>query len=119
MASRVPSRRAPDVQCLATRVVDGEEVLAAGLDPLHGSAGEDGREGDEKILGIELAASAEASADIALDEMDLPFAEAEHRAEHGAVEVRDLGRSPHREVAAPGVEVGDESARLDRHSGLS
>ena len=34
--------------------------------------------GIEEVLGIELAAGAEAAPHVALDEMDLPLAEAEH-----------------------------------------
>ena len=41
------------------------------------------------------------------------------RAEDRAVEVGDLGRSPHGELPAAGVEVGHEPARLHGHRGLS
>ena len=53
---------------LLARVVRGHEVLGAILDPLHGAAEPLRRERDQDVLGIELAAHAEAAADVDLDE---------------------------------------------------
>ena len=47
-------------------MIGGGEVLAAILDPLDRPAGEARRERNEEILGIELAARAEAAADVVL-----------------------------------------------------
>ncbi len=55
------------------RMVHAHEVLAAVLRPLHGPAGVARRERDEEILGIELAARAEAAADIVLHDLDRAF----------------------------------------------
>src|SRR5207237_8764706 len=55
------------------RVVGGEQVLAPVLDPLHRAAELARGPGNEKVLGIELAAHAEAAADVALDHVDAFF----------------------------------------------
>ena len=60
-----------DVAIDLARVVGRHQVLAAILDPLHRPAGETSRERDEKILRIELAAHAEATADIGLQHVDV------------------------------------------------
>ena len=75
------------------------------------------RERDQEILGIELAAHAEAAADIELDHVDGGLGDAQHGRQRAAVEEQDLGRAEHREPAFRRVPFGDQAARLQRQSG--
>ena len=75
-------------------------MLAPVLDPFHGAADQTGGERDEEILGIELAAIAEAAADIVLDQGDGVFAETDLPRQDAAVEERDLGRAPDGQMMA-------------------
>ena len=59
-----------DVAIDLARVIGRHQVLAAVLDPFHRAADVAGRERDQEILGIELAAHAEAAADVGLDHVD-------------------------------------------------
>ena len=101
---------------LLARVIRGHEVLGAILDPLDGALEALRREGDEDVLGVELAAHAEAAADVDLDEPDRVLLETEQRGDRAAVEVLHLGGAPEREHARGRVVVGDEPARLHRHA---
>src|SRR5205814_2008646 len=76
------------------RVVAGDEVLAARLDPSHRPAELARRERDEKVVRIELAAHAERAAGVALDHADVGFRHAEERREDPPAEERRFGRAP-------------------------
>jgi hypothetical protein len=52
------------------RVVGRHQVLAPVLDPFDGTADMTGCERDQKVLRVELAAHAEAAADVGLDHVD-------------------------------------------------
>ena len=69
----VPSRVAGDLDLAIhlARVVHRDQVLAPVLDPAHRAADMPRGERDQEILGIELAARAEAAADIVLDQIDM------------------------------------------------
>ena len=62
-----------DVAFRLARMVDRHQMLAAVLDPFHRAADLARRERNQEILRIELAARAEAAADIVLDDLDLVF----------------------------------------------
>ena len=62
------------------RVVGGHEVLAPRLDPLHGPAELHRGQRHEDVLRVELAADAEAAADVDLGEPERAQRDAEDRA---------------------------------------
>jgi hypothetical protein len=64
--------RAGDLD-LALRVVETHQLLAAILGPFHRTAGQPRRERNEIVLGIELAARAEAAADVVFHVFDRAF----------------------------------------------
>ena len=66
-------------------MVGGEQMLAAVLDPFDRAAGEPRRERDQEILGVELAARAEAAADIVLHHADGAFREAHQLRQHAPI----------------------------------
>ncbi len=98
------------------RVVGRHQVLAAVLDPLHRPAEQPRGERDEEILRIELAAHAEAAADVGLQHVDGVLADAEHLGQHAAVEEQHLGGAEHRQARFRGVPFGDDAARFQRQT---
>ena len=99
------------------RMGDRHEMLAAVLDPFHRPAEFAGREGDQEILRIELAARAKAAADVVLDIVDRLFRQIHHRRHGAAVEERQLGRARHAEPSGRGVPFRQQAARLHGHRG--
>ena len=72
--------RGADLVDLIARMVGREKVLAPVLDPLDRAPEAQRREARQDILGVELAANAEAAADVALVEMDALQRQTEHPA---------------------------------------
>ena len=105
-----------DVVHLAARVVRRDEMLRAILDPLHRAAETERGERDEHVLGIELAADAEAAADVDLHEPHVVEGEPEQLCEHPAVEVLHLRRAVDRHASAH--RLGEEPAGLERRTRL-
>ena len=93
-------------------VVGGDHVLAPVLYPLDGAAKLDGGEGDDEVLGVELASDAEATTDVALDEVDAVLGHLEEGGEDATVEVGNLGLAPDGEFLTAGVVGGEEAAGL-------
>ena len=87
-----------DIAVGLARVRDRHEMLAPVLDPFHRMAELARREGDQKILRIELAARAEAAADVVLDVVDGLLRQPHHRRHGAAVEERKLRRARHGEM---------------------
>ena len=104
---------------LLPRMVGRHQMLMTVLDPLHRTAQAHRRPRHHEVLGIELAAYAEAAAHLELDEVDQVLGMAEQVGENPAVEVRHLRHAPEREHARPGVVAGGEAARLHRHAGVT
>ena len=106
--------RAGDLEdrLLLARVVHRHQVLAAVLDPFHRALDVAGRERDQEILRIELAARAVAAADVVLDHLDLLDRQADLRRQNAAVEERHLGGAGDRELALGLVPLGHDAARL-------
>ena len=96
------------------RMVHAHEVLAAVLRPLHGPAGVARRERDEEILRVELAARAEAAADVVLHDLDRAFVEAHLLCERAAVEEQDLGAARQGEMPARGIPFRQQATGLHR-----
>ena len=72
----------------------------------------------QKVLRIELAAHAEAAADVDLHQLHGGLREAEHARQRAAVEERHLGGAPHGELGRGALPLGDQAARLERHRGV-
>ena len=87
------------------RMVHRHQILAPVLDPFHRPLDVARRERDQEILGIELAARAEAAADVVLDHVDLLFRQADLRRQDAAVEERHLGRAIDRELPSASSHV--------------
>jgi len=87
-------------------VIDGEEVLASLLYPLDRTAQAPGQIRHEEVLGIELAADAEAAADVRLHEVDLCLIQAQQRGQRAPIEVGDLRRPPHQQALRVAVPLG-------------
>src|SRR5206468_1816154 len=81
------------------RMIGGNEALAAILDPLHRTPEPHGGQRDQQILRIELAAHAEAAADVDLDQLDAGLVQTEHASERAAIEEGHLRRAEHGELA--------------------
>ena len=62
--------RGAQLVALLARMVGGDEMLVPVLDPFDRPAEPQRGEADQHVLGIELAAHAEAAADMALEQMD-------------------------------------------------
>ena len=96
-------------------VVRGDQVLAAVLDPFHRAAELARRERDQEILGIELAAHAEAAADVGLDHGDGVLRQPHLLRQDAAVGEDHLGHAGDGEMAFGRVPFGEQAARLHRH----
>ena len=99
------------------RVIGRHQMLAAILDPFDRAADMARRERDEKILGIELAAHAEAAADVELNHVDGMLGKPQHGREHATVEEQDLGGTENDEPPLRRIPFGDEAAGLQRNRG--
>ena len=108
-----------DVVVLLPGVIGRHQMLPAILDPLHRPPEAHGRPGDHEVLGVELAADAEAASHFELHEVDEVFGVAEEVGQDAPVEVRDLGHTPKPQHAGAGVEGGGEAACLQRHAGVA
>ncbi len=95
------------------RVVRGEEMLAPVLDPFDRALQAARRERDEKILGIEFAAHAEAAADIVLDHQDVGRRQAHLARQIFAVQERRLARAGDFQRAGSVVPFREKPARLE------
>ncbi len=102
------------------RVIHAHEVLAAVLRPFHRAPGVTRRERNQEILGIELAAGAEAAADVVLHQLDGALRQPHLLGQGAAVEEQHLGAAADRELAAGAVPFRQQAARLhgQRHMPL-
>ena len=102
--------RGARVVALLARMIGGDQVLAPVLDPFHRPAEPQRRDADQHVLGIELAADAEAAADMALEQVHASRA----RARACGASCRGSGAAPWRRRAAPARRGRRRSARSRR-----
>ena len=107
-----------EVDRLLPGVVEGDQRLCPVLDPFHGPAERHRGPGDQVILRIELAAGAECSSDVRLDEAHPLGCKPEHRRDRSEVEVLHLGGAPNGEPAVV-PDLGDQPARLQRRGAVA
>src|SRR5438034_1052785 len=72
----------------------------------------------QHVLGIKLAANAEAAADMALDQMHARAGAAKHAGDVVPIPVRHLGGAVKLKHVTSGVVAGDRAARLERNTGM-
>ena len=81
------------------RVIGGHQVIAAILGPLDRAAETARGERNEKVLRKELAARAEAAADVELDHVDGALGQVQQLRQNAPAGERRLGRALHRHAA--------------------
>ena len=111
--------RGADLVVLLARVIGGDQVLAPVLDPFHRPVEPQRGEADQHVLGIKLAANAEAAADMALEQMHARGIAAQHAGDIVAVPVRHLGCAVELQHVARGVIAGDGAARFQRNARMA
>ena len=77
----------------------GDEVLGAGLDPLHRPPDHERRRGGDHVARVHRHLVAETAADVGADDPDVLLGQSGDHREHGAVRVRCLRRHVDRRLA--------------------
>ena len=103
---------------LLARMVRRHQMLAPVLDPFDRAAQPQRGETHQEILGVKLAADAEAAAGVALLQHHRGGSAAEHPGQRVAVAMRHLGRAIQLQHVARGVEAGQRAARLQRRAAV-
>src|ERR1700733_1010202 len=98
-------------------MIGGHQMLATVFDPFDRPAEAERAEADQHVLRINLAAYAEAAADVALIQVHTRRLAAEHAGERVAVPVRHLGGAVQFENAAHAARDG--AARLQRRTAVA
>ncbi len=111
--------RRPNAVELLARMIGRDQVLAPVLDPFHRPAKPHGRDADQYVLWVELAADAEAAADMGFVHVDRRRRQPEHAREQLAIAVRHLGGAVQLEDRARGVVAADGAAGLQRNAGMA
>src|SRR5262245_12605525 len=93
-------------------MVDGEEVLAAILDPFYRPTDFASGEWNEEIFGIEFAADAKTATDIKFEQVDGALRQAKHLCQRAAVEEIDFGRAADLQTSRCVIPFSDYAARL-------
>ena len=96
---------------VAAAVDGGEEILAAGFDPLHRLADLHGDEAHQRFFGVDVELAAEAAADLGRDDAQAVFGQAEHLRDERAHEVRNLRGRIEREAFRRAL-IGHDAARF-------
>ena len=117
--SAVGRRGHLEVPYALSRLVEGQQVLAPILHPLHRAPDVDRQPGDQVVLGVELAPAAKAAAHVTLDQPDILLGHSEQLRQAAAVEMLHLGRPPQREVLALCVVLGEQRAGLHGHGAVA
>ena len=103
----------PIVPVLVAFLDRGEKVLAAILDPPHGSFENSACHAGHRVFGIQEVLPAERAPHVGNDDPDPMLVRAEELDQTVADLVRGLRRRPHRQHVGVGLVVGNDAARLD------
>jgi hypothetical protein len=103
---------------LATRLVCGHQMLVTVLDPFDRPPEAQRSGAGQHILGIELAANAETTADMTLVQVNPARRQPEHRLDCLAIEMRHLGGAIHAQDTARFVRHRDRAARFERDAAV-
>ena len=94
-------------------------MLTTILDPSNAGTQLSRGERNQEILGIEFAASAEASSDIDLDQIDGGLVQSKHGSQNAAIEERYLGCAMDSHMSERVIPHREEAAGLHRGSGMA
>ena len=97
---------------LVAGVARGDQVLAAVLDPLHGTPEPPREPGDDELLGVDVRLLAKAATDAGTHDAHVLLLETERRRQRDPKLVRPLGGRPDDDAVA--VWLRDDAARLER-----
>ena len=107
--------RGAQLVALLARMIGGDEMLVAVLDPFDRPREPQRREADQHVFRIELAAHAEAAADMAFEQMDGGERPAENLGKLLAIAVRDFRRAMQFEQVAGRVVARNRAAGFQGH----
>ena len=93
-------------------LIVGQERLGAGAGPAHRAADLAGRDREDRLLGREIGAGAEAAADIGADDFDFVALQSQCGGKRVALPDRALAAGDHLDDAARRVEIDDDRTRL-------
>src|SRR5262249_33601727 len=110
--------RGADLMHLLARMIGGDQMLAAVLDPFYRALEPLGRDTDQHVFGIELAADAEPAADMRFMNVNCARRRAEHAYQQFLIAMRDLGGAMEFEGVARRVVATDRAAGFERHPGM-
>ena len=108
-----------DAMLLLARMVGGDQMLAAILDPLDRPLQAQRRRAHQNVLGIKLAADAEAAADMPLVQVNRRRGASKHAGNLIPIPMRHLGGAVKLEDIARCVISGDGAAGFDRDAGMA
>ena len=117
-AARAVDRGSHLVPLLA-RMVGRDQVLAPVLDPFHRPAEPQRCETDQHVLGIELAANAEAAADMTFEQVNGRGIAPKHAGDVVSIPVRHLGGAVHLHDVVRGIVARNRAARFQRNAGMA
>jgi hypothetical protein len=103
-----------DLAIRLARMVHRGQMLAPVLQPADWPADMPRAERDQEVLRIELATGAKTAANVAFDQVDLGWSQAQHPRQGIAVEERQLRGAEHRHPALRPIPFGKHAARLHR-----
>ena len=107
-----------DVMLLLARMVGGDQMLAAILDPLDRPPHAQRRGAHQNVLRIKLAANAETAADMAFVEVNRRRGASKHAGNLVPVPMRHLGGAVKLEDVAGRIVSGDRAAGFERDAGM-
>ena len=108
-----------DVVGLLARMVGGDQVLAAVLDPFHRTPQPQRRDTNKHVFRIEFAADSESAADMAFEQIDAGRRTPQHSRNLIAVPVRHLGGAVHFQPIGRRIVATDSAAGFQRHAGVA
>ena len=117
LAVRIDGRA--DLVVLLARVIGRDQMFAPVLDPFDRPAEFQRGGANQNVLRINLAADAEAAADMAFEQLDGFAFSPKHLRERIAVPMRHFGGAVHFQNVARLVVTRDRAARLQRHAGMA
>ena len=108
-----------DVMLLLARMIGGDQMLAAILDPLDRPPHAQRRGAYQNVLRIELAANAETAADMTLIEVNRRCGASKHAGDLVPIPMRHLGGAVKLEHVARRIVSGDRAAGFQRDAGMA
>ena len=108
----------PDLMVLLTRVVSGDEMLAAIFYPLHRPPHSKRSAANQYVLRVEFTPNAETAANVSFVQMDQLCGAPEHAGDLVAVQVRYFGGAMKLKHVAHRIVTGNRTAGFQRDAGM-